>query len=233
MIISHQNKFIFIKTAKTAGTSIEIGLSQFCHSNDIVLGLSAEDTLVRQKLGISPHLNTTAPYSNYKFNDWKKLLLKCRRKRLPFRRHSHASEIKSYLGDEIWGKYFKFCFERNPFDRAISFYFWNTRTLSVKPDINTFLQSKSKRELSNWENYTINNQVAVDIVGRYECLDDELAKVIERLGFPKFILPTVNKNSLRTNREHYSHILSPETRAHVENICAHEIDTFGYHWVEI
>src|SRR5256885_6419869 len=36
MIISHKHKFIFIKTVKTAGTSLEIFLSQHCGPDDVL-----------------------------------------------------------------------------------------------------------------------------------------------------------------------------------------------------
>jgi hypothetical protein len=36
MIISHEHKFIFVKTRKTAGTSIEIALSKFCGPDDVI-----------------------------------------------------------------------------------------------------------------------------------------------------------------------------------------------------
>jgi len=36
MIISHTHKFIFIKSEKTAGTSIEAALSRYCSGDDVV-----------------------------------------------------------------------------------------------------------------------------------------------------------------------------------------------------
>ena len=36
MIISHKYKFIFIKTRKTAGSSIQIYLSELCGEGDVV-----------------------------------------------------------------------------------------------------------------------------------------------------------------------------------------------------
>jgi hypothetical protein len=39
MIVSHKYKFIFLKTKKTAGTSIEISLSRYCDEDDIITPL--------------------------------------------------------------------------------------------------------------------------------------------------------------------------------------------------
>jgi hypothetical protein len=39
MVISHKFRFIFVKTQKTAGTSIETYLSQVCDSFDILTPL--------------------------------------------------------------------------------------------------------------------------------------------------------------------------------------------------
>ena len=40
MIISHTHKFIFIKSLKTAGTSIETALSNHCSGNDVVIPIN-------------------------------------------------------------------------------------------------------------------------------------------------------------------------------------------------
>jgi hypothetical protein len=47
MIISHEHKFIFIKTKKTAGTSIELALSQLCGPDDIIPPTTESDETLR------------------------------------------------------------------------------------------------------------------------------------------------------------------------------------------
>jgi len=49
MIISHKHKFIFIKTRKTAGTSIEIFLSQFCGKADILTPIGEGEELRKEQ----------------------------------------------------------------------------------------------------------------------------------------------------------------------------------------
>lgn len=43
MIISHKHKFIFVKTKKTAGTSIETLLASICGEEDIIKEISEEE----------------------------------------------------------------------------------------------------------------------------------------------------------------------------------------------
>ena len=51
MIISHLHKFIFIKTKKTASTSIEVGLSGICGPRDSITPLMQPDEARRRKMG--------------------------------------------------------------------------------------------------------------------------------------------------------------------------------------
>ena len=51
MIVSHKHKFIFIKTVKTAGTSLEVALSEFCGSKDIITKIAPDDEEYRKSLG--------------------------------------------------------------------------------------------------------------------------------------------------------------------------------------
>ena len=92
MIISHKYRFIFVKTLKTAGTSIEVFLSQFCGPDDILTP-------------ILPHVEPHRPRNHEGFFN-----------------HMPAHEIRDRVGWDVWNGYFKFCVERNPWDKTLSYY---------------------------------------------------------------------------------------------------------------
>lgn len=228
MIISHKYKFIFIKTSKTAGTSVEIGLSRFCDPSDVITPVAREDEQIRKRLGYPGPQNTVIPYSKYGVKDWFYKLVQGKPKR--FYNHMPAHKIKPVVGRQIWNDYFKFCVERNPWDRTISCYYWKTRHRHPAPTITEFIDSdevytlKKKGALL----YTINGQIAVDHICRYENLDEELEMIARRLKLPQKLALPKAKGQYRKDRLSYQQLLSSADRDKITRIFADEIARFGY-----
>jgi hypothetical protein len=225
MIISHKHKFIFLKTTKTGGTSIEIALSQHCGPKDVLTPISPEDEVIRRELGFRGPQNYFVPLAKYRLNDWVRLFVRQRRRKL--HNHDPACVVQSYAGKNVWKDYFVFCFERDPYDKAISRYYWSTRH-GDRPSINAYLESVPPTALSNWHIYTIADKVAVNFVGRYERLNADLQYVWEKLQLPSPPnLPRAKQNH-RVDRRHYSEVLDAQARKRIAEVCSREIAEFDY-----
>ena len=61
VIASHQHRFVFLKTRKTAGTSVEIALSKVCGPDDVITEISPEDEKLRQAAGGRAPQNFQSP----------------------------------------------------------------------------------------------------------------------------------------------------------------------------
>jgi hypothetical protein len=141
------------------------------------------------------------------------------------------------IGTKTWDEYFKFCFERNPWDRIISTYYWRTRDCEHRPTLLEFLHNqnpegrtrgKGTRRLSNFGIYSIGGEIAVDHVGLYENLDSELERIAALLNLPgKIELPRA-KASVREDRRHYREVMGYAERSMVAQVCAREIAHFSY-----
>lgn len=226
MIVCHEYRYIFLKTNKTAGTSVEIALSTHCSDRDIITPMSDEG--LRKQCGGHGPANYLAPWRDYAVKDWRRFLLNGRRK-LRFHNHMPASEARPYLGEEIWNSYFKFCFERNPWDRVVSYYFWHFRGREAPP-ISEFIHSGRLQSLKKrgFGLYTIDNEIVVDRVCRFENLQDDLNQVGVRLQLPGPLdLPNA-KSGTRKEKKHYSEILTDADRQHIAGLFADEIKLFGY-----
>jgi hypothetical protein len=229
MIINHKYKFIFFRTRKTASTSAAIALSRFCGKDDIITPLPDVDEDIRCKAGGRGPQNYSIHPKWYGRLDWLVAIRTLRLKEFP--RHATASFVKRYVSEEIWSTYFKFCFERNPYDKAISRYYWTAQ--EPRPPISKFLDDLETTFLTNWDIYTINDHIALDFVGRYENLLEDMEAVRNRLGLPEEIMMPKAKGMHRENRDHYSAVLDSSARKRIEVVCAKEIAALGYEWEEM
>jgi hypothetical protein len=101
MIISNSRQFIYVHIQKCAGTSVTQALDPLLAWNDIQVG-GTEYGEKFQPL----------------FRD-----------RFGLRKHATALEIRQLVGGDIWDRYFKFAFVRNPFARTVSLYTYMNRVV--------------------------------------------------------------------------------------------------------
>lgn len=228
MILSHKHKFIFLKTNKTAGTSVEIALSRFCGNNDVITPIDPEDEKTRHDLGYPGPRNYLAPLWDYGPRDVVDAVRHRTGKRRFFN-HMTAREVRGLVGDRIWNDYYKFCFERNPWDRVISLYYWRNKT-EPRPAIRDFVASEAPLLLKRkgFDVYTIEGDVAVDRVGLFEQLAEHLEEIRTRLGLPEPLMLPRAKTSFRTDKRQYRELLDEKSRKRIETLFREEIAWFGY-----
>lgn len=224
MIISHSNRFIFIKSLKTAGTSIEAALSNACSGSDVVTPLGDYE-FNRDESGAWIHKS---------MNEGNHL------------QHDPALTVRNSLPPETWSSYFKFSITRNPWDRALSYFFWDKRQdlalappkrlyhnlgvpyddfTPVKKRFTDFIKSRTLE--NNDAFYVMDSQLCVDFVIRYEQLDDGCREVCARTGIPPFQIPRL-KTGIRTKKRHYTEYFDDETRDIVADLHRNDIRLFNY-----
>lgn len=229
MILSHEHKFIYIKTYKTGSTSVEAALSGVCGSQDVITEAS------EQLRGVRPQ-----PAQNYRIEHpakprrpfWKKLLGRPERHYHPsvgYYEHMPAWRVRTYCGEAVWNSYFKFSFERNPWDRQVSWYHYKTKSKSAadKPAFADFNRDRRRAFVENWDLYTIEGQQVLDFVGRYEKLEVDFDEVLARIGLTGQVqLPRTNVSAGRSGS--YRTVYDDASRALVGDWYAPEIRHFGY-----
>jgi len=217
VIISHRHKFVYVKTRKTASTSLEIALSKVCGPDDVITKIVAKDQALRERLGYpgpqNEHVHDRSGQAFELIN------------------HTPAAVARDLLGDR-WGGYFTFTIERNPFDRVISQYWWEVQGMADPPPVSQFLERGRPELLSNWDLYTADDRLIVDHVGRYESLDESLAFIAARIGLAEaIVLPEQRvKSEFRRDRRPWREVLSDADRRLVEAVCRRELAAFGYAW---
>jgi hypothetical protein len=228
MIVSHRHRFIFIKTNKTGSTSIEAAISPLCGSEDIITPFREDNEPYRQ--GGHPQNYRIEHPLKPKRPLWRRLLRRPERYYHPsvgYYEHMPAWRVRAYVGEAIWRSYFKFAFERNPWDRQVSWYFYKTKSKVRRPSFDEFMTRRRHAYVDNYWLYTIDGAPAMDFVGRYEQLEDDLAKALSLIGLDDPVsIPEINVSTPR--ERDYRRYYSPTTQALVAEWYAPEIALLGY-----
>ena len=227
MIVSHAHKFIFLKTKKTAGTSIELALTKLCGPEDVITPLTEIDEAKREGGRCA---------QNWRLHGWwgsKRPLLKRRWFKFTaadygFYNHMPAAEARELIDDSVWRSYFKFAFDRNPWDRQVSFYHHRYRKEKAPPSFASFMHEDARARIDNYDIYSIDGDVAVDFVGRYESLADDLKLALGHVGLSLDAELPRAKTTFRRSSLPYRDYYDDETRGIVARWYAREIELLDY-----
>ena len=197
MIISHKYKFIFIKTRKTAGSSIEYNLSSLLGEHDIITPLNgipkAEKHLSKNYI-IDTKLSTF--FKKIGLSKISKFFL------YKIKPHEHAYKVRKIVGEKVWRTYFKFCVEREPVDKCLSYYFMrkysSTSSKKRKDMIWSDFVNKGNFPI-DYNFYTHNDELIVDKIINYENLNNELNEIFNYLNLPLKKLEKKVHNTYRKN----------------------------------
>jgi cyclophilin family peptidyl-prolyl cis-trans isomerase len=229
MIVSHAHRFVFVKPRKTAGTSAELALSPYLEPGDIATPVQPEEESQRH---IRPGVRID------------------RVRRGPVRLRDHSSLSRIYFVLPKVRDYRVISMARNPWDRAVSQFFWTHRRTDIrsatfqdqKALFNAFTQKwgprtwldplygrKRQRALDSAHLYWLDGRCRADFVIRYEHLSDDLAALGDWIGLDSApSITTSAKTGLRPKTRPWADFYEDGTRDLVARECRREIELFGY-----
>ena len=238
MIVNHKYKFIFFKSGKTGGSSMEIALSKFTSDNDIVTKLiEEEEEALRNNLG----------KNNKNAGD--------------LRVHSTAADLLKFLeapqykDKDIFNSYFKFTIIREPIDLWLSHYFYihNRKRLKRRGksnqlhygsnDINKWIDNIKHKRLGDWKHisegnwnvYSLNNKLIVDDYITYSKdsgpgskMYEDCTRISEKLNFPENLADIFFNTRVKTEyRKKDKVTLTKDSLDFIEEVSRREREITG------
>ena len=127
------------------------------------------------------------------------------RKRYP---HDSCNVIKRYCRDSVWNSFFKFAVVRNPYDRMVSYYHfykspqYQFKATAQKMDFTTWLYEGLDSNLTKLQSEYLNEKI--DLIGRYESLQDSFDLFCEKINIDKYQLPMWNLSRHEPYQKYYT-----------------------------
>ena len=212
MLISRSKKFIFVHISKTAGSSIRKSFLPYTE-NSLFKLLSYFPKKIGHPINIGPE---------------------------PLSAHSYAYDIQTFLGEKTFNSYFSFCFVRNPYERAVSqFYFLknyskgpdNHKLISRLTTLYDFLLYRDLYGLLIPQFNCISDpqsNIIVDYVGRVESLTQSLTHIFHQL---KISAPPKLYKINTSNRPSVMEALDKNSIELINQRYQKDFESFGYDYL--
>jgi len=204
MLLSYKHNYLFLRSHKTGGTSVQIGLERDVGPEDIV------SDIAEYKSWRDSSKYTTNPQNS------KGIKL-----------HSMPGGVRRRIGDELWGKLFKFTCVRNPWEMAVSVYYYYAfgRKYTFKEWIKK--SGCANQKFAFWKD--TGEEVCNDYI-RFERLQEDYERICKIIGILPIKLPFTKdcRSKVRWKKEPYQKIYDPETIEIVATKYKKYIEYFGY-----
>jgi hypothetical protein len=253
VIISYRHRFIFLRTRKTAGSSISAVLNRSLGPRDIQVGgwsdaIAAGGHLNRYAMSTivkHPGLLGRELWEEFRINKKPRLSSGSINRIVKYGflskygfhgEHPRAVDART-VDPDAWETHFKFCVVRNPWDHAVSDYHWRTKDNQevTFADFLGLMIDERKADpygvrsplRSNWAIYTINDEIQADMVLRYEDLASGLKEIGKQIGVQTDISAIFRKANFRPKASLKAYY-NEENIEMVRYLYREEVETFGY-----
>lgn len=246
-LVSFSHKFVFIKTRKVGGTSVEAFLRQFMGPDDIVPAVTPRDEFhcAKRKCFSRNYLVSSEDEETYTrlvlSNDFDAASSFLKDRKKIFTSHMGYGQIANALkrrGKSI-EDFFVFTIDRHPYSWLISMARYDNARynidgsfgdevdlVQINQKIKRFLASPEASKKINWPMYATENVVRVDRIIRYEKIEVELPEVLENLGLQS------NERLPKLKASHVCldpfGVLNKENRSLAAEIFESAFTTLGY-----
>ena len=198
MLISKDKQFVFFHIPKTAGGSMTALLSKYIDKQIDIKDKSKEGWMTRYHV----------PTKKQSFN-------------------SMHSFVDPHYNDHNCKDMFSFSFVRNPYTRIISLYKFLKRYKHLTfLGFCQYLNVKKEANVNQYKYLTLQNEIPLDFVGRYENIKEDFNYVCEEIGIPeRYIdLGFEHKQDLINYKDYYC----DESKKIIDEIFDMDFKTFDY-----
>jgi hypothetical protein len=233
LLICFRPRLIFIKTAKTAGTSTEAYLQKIFLGGNVAheQGWALSDNgIVTPRYSGGQRENFAKP-SRVEQWRWARISKISRLEAsrwFALKNHSSPSQIRSAVGDKFWDESIKIANVRNPFDLLVSWYFFMFRDTDRRPEFNDWILSSRKL----MRGFAAELPPQIDDswrVIRYESLQLDLESLLQEFQVSSEVQLPMMKSSFREKSQRdLKKLYNPQSVAKVEDAWGDWLAKFDY-----